>query len=112
MNNVNLSRKESQVQQLVANILVNNITNANVIDPIVIDAKLTNDLSHLKVYVSLSGNSQKGIEALNNASGYVRSILAKSLNWRKVPQVHFYLDEVTDHGMKIDAILNKIKNEN
>ncbi|UUD36563.1 30S ribosome-binding factor RbfA [Mycoplasmopsis citelli] len=111
MNNVNLSRKESQVMQLVADILANEITNANIIDPVVVDAKLSADLSHLKVFVSLGKSPKKGLKALNNAAGFVRSVLAKSLNWRKVPAVIFYLDEVTSHGMKIDAILEKLKKE-
>ncbi|VEU75902.1 30S ribosome-binding factor RbfA [Mycoplasmopsis columboralis] len=111
MNNVNLSRKESQAMQLVADIVSRDLTNVNIIDPVVIDARLSSDLSYLKVFVSLGGNTKKGLDALNNASGYVRSILAKSLSWRKVPSITFVLDEVTDHGMKIDAILAKIKSE-
>ncbi|UUM20088.1 MULTISPECIES: 30S ribosome-binding factor RbfA [unclassified Mycoplasma] len=111
MNNVNLSRKESQIMQLVADILSRDINNVNVIDPVVVDAKLSADLSHLKVFVSLAKNTKKGIQALNNASGFVRSVLAKSLSWRKVPVITFELDQVTNHGMKIDAILNQLKQE-
>ncbi|VEU70714.1 30S ribosome-binding factor RbfA [Mycoplasmopsis glycophila] len=109
MNEINLKRKESQIQQLVANILATDLQNVNVIDPVVMDVKLTNDLSHLKVFVNLSGNNQKGIIALNNSAGYIRKILAKSLNWRKVPEVHFLLDEVSQTGSRIDEILREIK---
>ncbi|WP_426460966.1 30S ribosome-binding factor RbfA [Mycoplasma hafezii] len=112
MNEINLKRKESQIHQLVADIITNDLSNVNVIDPVVIDVRLTNDLSHLKVFVNLSGNTQKGIIALNNSAGYVRKILSKSLNWRKVPEVHFLLDEVSQTGNRIDEILREIKNNN
>ncbi|QIW62169.1 30S ribosome-binding factor RbfA [Mycoplasmopsis gallinacea] len=112
MNEINLKRKESQAHQIVADILANGIKNANVVDPIVMDVVLSSDLSHLKVFVNLSGNQNKGIEALNNAAGYVRSILAKRLDWRKVPQIVFKIDDVSANGFKIDEILRKLNSEN
>ncbi|MHA0272765.1 30S ribosome-binding factor RbfA [Mycoplasma sp. 48589B] len=111
MNEINLKRKEARLQQLLADIVTNDITNVNVNDPVVMDVSLSNDLSHVKVFVSFLNNEQKGIEALNNASGYVRKVLSKSLDWRKVPSVHFYLDEVSKNGQKIEEILASIKNE-
>ncbi|WP_322910905.1 30S ribosome-binding factor RbfA [Mycoplasmopsis felis] len=112
MNQINLKRKESQVHQLVASIIQNDLTNVNIIDPVVMDVKLSSDLSVLKVYVNLSENVQKGIIALNSSASYVRKILAKSLNWRKAPEVRFFIDEVSATGSAIDAILRKIKEEN
>ncbi|UWV84836.1 30S ribosome-binding factor RbfA [Mycoplasmopsis felis] len=109
MNQISLKRKESQVHQLVASIIQNDLTNVNIIDPVVMDVKLSSDLSVLKVYVNLSENVQKGIIALNSSASYVRKILAKSLNWRKVPEVRFFIDEVSATGSAIDAILRKIK---
>ncbi|MFV8414266.1 30S ribosome-binding factor RbfA [Mycoplasma sp. Sp48II] len=111
MNEINLKRKEARLQQLIADIVANDITNTNVIDPVVMDVSLSNDLSHVKVFVSFLSNEQKGLEALNNASGYVRKVLSQSLDWRKVPSVHFYLDEVSKNGQKIEQILASIKNE-
>lgn len=111
MNNINLQRKQARVQLLVSDIVTNELTNSNIINPVVMDVYLTNDLSFFKVYVNLSGNTTKGIEALNNAAGYVRTVLSKSLNWRKVPQVIFELDTVSKNGDRIDQILRDIKNE-
>ncbi|QNM93910.1 30S ribosome-binding factor RbfA [Mycoplasma sp. Pen4] len=111
MNNINLKRKEAQIHRLIADIVTNDITNANVIDPVVMDVQLSSDLSHVKVFVSLSNNEHKGIEALNATSGFVRSVLSRSLNWRKVPAVHFYIDEVSKTGHRIDEILQQIKTE-
>lgn len=111
MNQISLRKKENQVQHLVASILMHDITNVNIQEPVVMDVKLSSDLSYLKVFVTFSGNEQKGIIALNNSALYVRKILAKSLDWRKVPEVKFYLDEVTENGSRIDQILREIQNQ-
>ncbi|MEA4134216.1 30S ribosome-binding factor RbfA [Mycoplasma sp. 2045] len=112
MNEISLKRKEARLHQLIADIVTNDITNSNVIDPVVMDIQLSPDLSHVKVFVSLFKNEEKGIEALNNAAGYVKKVLSKSLDWRKVPSVHFHLDTVSKNGYKIDEIIRQIKNEN
>ncbi|EFF41776.1 30S ribosome-binding factor RbfA [Mycoplasmopsis alligatoris] len=112
MNNINLQRKESQIHQLIASIITIEITNVNVIDPVVMDVKLSADLSHCKVFVNFGSKKQKGLESLNNSAGFIRSSLSRSLKWRKVPHIHFYHDEVSEYGSNIDAILRNIKNEN
>ncbi|MGY5139742.1 30S ribosome-binding factor RbfA [Mycoplasmopsis gallinarum] len=109
--NINTLRREEQIKNLIAEILAMEIHNTNVINPTVIDAKLSSDLSHVKVFVTFTEKSTKGLEALENAKGFIRTKLAKSLDWRKIPEVHFELDELTNSAMKIDKILEEIKNE-
>ncbi|VEU62829.1 30S ribosome-binding factor RbfA [Mycoplasmopsis bovirhinis] len=112
MNLINLRKKENQIQQLIASILAYDLDNVNIINPVVMEAKLSSDLSLVKVYVNFEKNEKKGIIALNNASGFVRKLLAKSLDWRKVPEVRFYLDTVSKTGSQIDKILQQLKDEN
>ncbi|SYV97632.1 Ribosome-binding factor A, partial [Mycoplasmopsis edwardii] len=81
MNQITLRKKETQIQQLIASILSYDLTNVNVVDPVIMDVKLSSDLGVVKVYVTLGGNEQKGIIALNNSASYVRKVLAKSLDW-------------------------------
>ncbi|EGV00244.1 ribosome-binding factor A [Mycoplasmopsis columbina SF7] len=108
--NINTLRREEQIKNLIAQILYD-INNADVINPTVMDCKLSNDLSHVKVYVTFEARSLKGIEALERAKGYVKTRIAKVLDWRKVPDIHFELDELNNSAMKIDSILQQIKNE-
>lgn len=56
---------------------------------------LTNDLSIAKIYVTFLGkdyNVRKGMEALERSKGFIRSLLAKRLTIRKVPELHFVHD--------------------
>ncbi|MEA4115372.1 30S ribosome-binding factor RbfA [Mycoplasma sp. 744] len=110
-NNITLLRKEEQIKQALAKIITYEINNEDLVEPTVIDCKLSNDLSHLKVYVTFGTKSKKGLEALERAKGFIRTNLAHTLNWRKVPEIHFELDELISSGMKIDQILRDIEKE-
>lgn len=112
MKNINILKRESQIKQFIASIITQDLTNANIHNPTVVDVVLSDDLSHVKVYLAFEDNEVKGLKAVQNASGYIRKALSKSLNWRKVPELHFYIDEVEKQGMKIDQILEQIKKEN
>ncbi|VEU78143.1 30S ribosome-binding factor RbfA [Mycoplasmopsis columbinasalis] len=110
--NINVLRREEQIKNLLAQIITYDLNNANIIEPTVVDCKLSNDLSHVKVYLTFAQNSTKGLEAINNAKGYIRKQVARNLDWRKVPELNFELDEVSKEALRIDKILHNIKENN
>ena len=75
------------------------------------DVTVTNDLSIAKIYVSFLGQKAReeaGMKALNRSKGFIRSALAKRLTMRKVPELHFLIDDALDRGNKIEKIISKI----
>lgn len=76
------------------------------------DAKITNDLSFAKVYITtLNSDRQKVLAALNKASGFIRSLLCDRIQMRKMPEIHFVYDESIEYGKKIEDIIERINNE-
>ena len=72
---------------------------------------LTNDASVATVFYTVLGtNEQKESTKKNveNASGFVRSSLGKTLEVRKVPELRFKYDESMMYGEHIDNILKNI----
>lgn len=71
------------------------------------------DLSTAKVYFSYIGSSElRDIEkGLKNASGYMRSALARALNLRQTPELIFKYDTSITKGAEIERILSEIRNE-
>lgn len=110
MPNINHQRKETAFFKSVAEIVTEEITNSNISYTTVTGVKLSNDSSHLNVYVTFESNKEKSMEALQRTSGFVRKRLAQSSNSRKVPEIHFKHDESFEQGKRIDDILEKIKN--
>ncbi len=75
---------------------------------------VTRDLSYAKVYVTFLGKKYKsrdGMAALERCNGYVRTLLARRLTTRKVPQLRFVLDTSLEYGNHIDSILEDMKED-
>lgn len=102
-------RRESLFFRAISEIIAHQLTNANIALATVTSVKLSNDSKHLTVFVVFEKNQTRSLDALKNAGGFIRSQLAKTVNERVVPQLVFKYDDTFAHGLKIDQILKKIK---
>ena len=71
------------------------------------------DLSNAKVFYSFFGKGDKKeiAKGLKNATGYIRSQLARSLNLRQTPELTFVYDESIENGAHIEKLLEQIRTE-
>ncbi|UVD81812.1 30S ribosome-binding factor RbfA [Mycoplasma iguanae] len=111
MNPIIHAKKEHKLLLLVSQIIAQDVTNVNIYGPTVVDVKLSNDGSHLNIYMSFASHENKSLDAINHAKGFIRSQIARYWDKRKVPELHFMLDPVGPRAEKIDQILKKIKEE-
>ncbi len=76
--------------------------------------KLTKDLKEANIYFTISSGEKAQKEAergFANASGFIRSSLAKTLGLRYMPKLKFTHDNSFDYGSRMDALLNSLKND-
>ena len=75
--------------------------------------KTASDLKSAKVYISVLGGKSKEntLIGLKEASGFIRSELAKRVNLRYTPELMFELDETLEYGAKIDSILKELNKD-
>lgn len=67
------------------------------------------DRSFARVFVSCDGDRYDEVmEALVNARGHIRSLLARSLDWRVVPELDFRIDRSTDEAERISRALENV----
>lgn len=77
------------------------------------ECKVSKDLSQAKIYFSsyeLKANTpevKEVIEALEKATGYFRSEIAKQLNLRIVPNLRFYFDHIPEQVAHIEELIRK-----
>jgi ribosome-binding factor A len=71
--------------------------------------KTSPDLSHAKIWVSILENADKVVEQLNQKAKFIQKELSKKLVLRKVPSIHFVIDQTGQEGDKIDKIINELK---
>ena len=73
------------------------------------EVEVNSDYSFVKVYISFLGVKYplKALEELNKARGYIRSLLAKSLDIYKTPEITFSLDKTFERLEQIENALKK-----
>ena len=70
--------------------------------------EVTPDYAHAKVFFSvLIGDPQETEDALNQASGFLRSGLFKRLHIHTVPTLHFRFDRTTERAADMNALIAK-----
>ena len=110
-NNNRINRINEEYRKELSYIIDHKLKNPNVTGMIsVTKVKVTNDLKHAKIYVSIlnSKNIKETLEGLKKSSGYIRSELAKKINLRNTPELIFEIDESLEYGAKIDSILKDL----
>ena len=77
----------------------------------VTEVSVSPDLRNAKVYVSSVGGQQKETQilaALNSASGFLRSELAKKIRIRRMPELHFQWDNSIEKGDRILRLIDEV----
>jgi ribosome-binding factor A len=77
--------------------------------------ELTQDLRYAKVFFSVLGKEeerQKSKEALDSALGFIRRLIAQRVKLQFVPEIVFKEDRSSEYSIRIEEILQEIKNSN
>ncbi|MGC1182998.1 30S ribosome-binding factor RbfA [Legionella sp.] len=71
--------------------------------------KVAADLGHAKIYFTvLNDDKREAASILNAAASYLRSVLARSITLRTVPQLHFVYDESIEYGQRLSRLINEV----
>lgn len=109
---VKIDRLNNMFVEEISKILHQEIKDRDINFVTVTEARITNDLSFAKVYITtLDNDRDKVLKALNKASSYIRTLLCDRVNIRKMPELHFVYDESIEYGKKIEDIIERINNE-
>ena len=71
------------------------------------------DLSHAKIFITIMGqdDDQEAIKGnlriLNDAAGFLRMQLGKSMKLRTVPQLHFNYDASIRRGVELSSLIER-----
>lgn len=69
--------------------------------------EISKDYAHAKIFVTLLNEKETAstVKALNNAASFFRRELARKVNLRTTPKLHFYYDETLHRGHRISELL-------
>ena len=104
-------RVADAIQRYLANMIQQEIRDPRVGMVNINEVTVTRDMSYAKVYVTIVGSdeadSRTSVDVLNKASGFLRTLLAKELNMRTVPRLHFYYDHSSVRGQVLSSLIDK-----
>ncbi|HUX11278.1 MAG TPA: 30S ribosome-binding factor RbfA [Terriglobia bacterium] len=104
------ARLQDQIQAEVAEMVALELKDPRIGFATVTRVDLTSDLRAAHVWVSVLGDQearQGTLEGLLAAKGYLRHELSHRLRLRRVPELHFLLDEAAEDALKIESLLGK-----
>ena len=73
------------------------------------DVEVAHDNAHAKVFFTSLGNEAQLASCqhgLQSAAGFLRSLLAKRLTIRTVPQLHFEIDVSIERGVRLSKLID------
>jgi ribosome-binding factor A len=79
------------------------------------DVEVSRDLSHAKVFVTFLGMDDSKVEdnlkILNDAAGFVRSLIGKRIQTRIVPNIRFAFDQSLNEGIRMASLVASVRQE-
>lgn len=111
-NSIKNSRINGEVQRELSQIISQEIKDPR-IHPMtsIVRVEVAPDLKQAKVFVSVLGDeeSQKGtVEGLRSAAPFIRGKLARTVNLRNTPELHFVLDQSIEYGVHMSRLIDEV----
>jgi len=79
------------------------------------DVEVSRDLSHAKVFVTFFGMDDSKVEdnlkILNEASGFIRSLIGKRIQTRIVPHIRFAFDQSLNEGIRMANLVDTVRKD-
>lgn len=114
-----LKRLADQIQRTLAVLIRDEINDPRLTGFVTVSAvKVSPDLGYADIYVTILGgevsdddlNKQahaQSLEILNNASGFLRTELSRTMKTRTTPRLRFHYDEVVAGGNRMVNLVNQ-----
>ena len=111
-NSIKLTRINNEVMRELSNIIRAEIKDPR-INPMtsVVATEVSPDLKMCNAYISVLGDEQSQkdtITGLRSAEGYIRNLLAKTVNLRNTPQIIFVLDQSIEYGVNMSKLIDEV----
>ena len=108
-----IDRIEEQLRIELSEIIEREIQDPRIGLTTVTAVKVSPDLRQARIFVTVLGDDaqrKKALEGLRSAASFVRRSLSKRLHhMRRIPELSFDYDEAVEKGMRIEQLLDQIK---
>jgi ribosome-binding factor A len=111
-NSIKNTRINEEVKRELSSLISREIKDPR-INPMtsVVSVDVATDLKTAKVYISVLGDEESKastLAGLKSAASFMRGQLAKTLNLRNTPELHFIIDNSIEYGVHISRLISEI----
>ena len=101
-----IRKSDEQLREVLSLILMQEISDPRIDFVVITAVDLNSDRTVAEVFVSTDpDNYERALAGLESASGRIRSLAARALDWREVPELRFMIDPSIDEGARIDEAI-------
>ncbi len=104
-------RVAALIKEEIAKLLMKGIKDPRIGFVSVMEVRMSKDLRHANVYVSLFGSESErksSLIGLQHSAGWIRREVAKYLHMRVLPEIHFFADETLDKVYHLEEVFEEI----
>ncbi len=108
------SRVGGEIRKLLSELLLRKIKDPRLKMVLISGVKMTPDLKLARVYYTATGREADPDDiraGLNSAGGFLKRSIARELNLRYIPALHFHHDDSFEYGDRIDRLLKSVRDE-
>ena len=113
-----MTTRQERVKELlkteISEILMRDLKDPRLGFVTIIDAEVSKDLQHAKVYVSVLGDEkqkQESLAVLQHAAGHIRAEFGRRAFMKTIPEISFKLDTSVEYGARIFELLQQVKHD-
>ncbi len=88
--------------------IVRNLRDPRIRSATVVDAEVSPDLKHARMFVSVLGSEEEkkeAVAALENALGHIRREIAQRISMRQIPEVSVAYDDTSERAARLTALI-------
>lgn len=111
---VRTDKIQSTIRDEISVILQREIEDPHLGFVTVTGVRVSTDLQHATVYVSVMGQPEshtESLRALERASGFIHNQLSRRLRMKRIPALTFREDTSAEYGAHIDELLHQVLDE-
>jgi ribosome-binding factor A len=109
-----LSRVEEACKEVLSEVIQREVKDPRVGFVTITAVKVSPDLRHAKVFVSVMGSDEevaRSLAGLQSSKGYMRSALGKHLRLKYLPEIEFVHEDVSTEALRLSEIMKKVASE-
>ena len=101
-----------QMQRELAMLIQREIKDPRLAMVTITAVEVSRDLAHAKVFITVMSSDgtaavEESLHILQDASGFLRMLLGKSMKVRSVPQLRFHYDASVRRGAELSALIER-----